>query len=175
MRLEAIKNTPRIVFYLGLVGLLLLLLAVSGKINDPISNKKIVDSKTGSVQSQTLEEVESDEGSNGEDQESLSANSNTPSSFSTSTKIHISVNSSSTKNKTTGSFKLNIDGNENDFSTALDECLAKGEVEIDEDGSEIECELDEDGLKIDFDIDSKHKSTSKTSIETSVDTKNESD
>ncbi len=29
-------------------------------------------------------------------------------------------------------------------------CLEKGEVEIDEDGSEIECELDEDGLKIDW-------------------------
>ena len=175
MRLEVIKSTPRIVFYLGLVGLLLLLLAISGKLNEPIQNKKIVDTKVDSTQAQTLEEVKDKENSDGEEIEISAANSSTTATFSTSTKIHIAVNSSNTNGETTGSFNLSINGNENDFSTALDECLAKGEVKIDEGGSEIECKLDEDGLKIDFDIHSKQKFTSKTKIETSIETTKKTD
>lgn len=175
MRLGTLRNTPRIVFYLGLVGLLLLLLAISGKLNGPISNNKVADTQISPAQTQTLDESENEGSLDNEAQETSSTNSDISPNYSTSTKVHISVNSSSTNNEATGLFNLNINGNESDFSNVMDECLEKGEVEIDEDGSEIECELDEDGLKIEFDIDSNQNSTSKTEIETSVKTKSESD
>lgn len=128
MRLEVIKNlsadkagTPKIVFYLGLVGLLLLLLAISGKLNEPIQNKKIVDTKVDSTQAQTLDEVEKEENSDDEEIEISSANYSATANFSTSTKIHISVNSSNTNGETTGSAKVEVTnkGNTFDFQMSL--------------------------------------------------------
>lgn len=177
MRLETIKNTPRIVFYLGLVGLLLLLLAISGKLNEPIQNKKIVDTKVDSTQVQTLDEAEKEENSDDEEQETSSANSNTTANFSTSTRIHISVNSHSTNGETTGSAELEItnNGNSFDFSDVFEECFSDGNIKIKIGGTKIDCESEDGNFEVDWNSKFKQKEENEYSSEINIDENNSSD
>lgn len=177
MRLEVIKNTPRIVFYLGLVGLLLLLLAISGKLNDPASNKKIADSKTNSAQTQTLDETENEKNSDGEEQETSSTNSSATSNVSTSTKIHVSVNSSSTNDETTGSTKVEVTSNGNtfDFSDIFEECFSDGDIKIKFGDTKIDCESEDGNFEVDWDSDFDQDEKSEFSSETSIDEKQSND
>ena len=177
MRLEVIKNTPRIVFYLGLVGLLLLLLAVSGKLNDPIQNKKIVDTKVGSTQTQTLDESENEVNVDDTDQGTPSTNSNTTSNFSTSTKIHISVNSSSTNGETTGSAEIEVTNNGNiiDFSDIFEDCFADGNIKIKIGYTKIDCKSDDGNFEVDWDSKFKQKEQNDFSSKTDIDEKNSND
>ncbi len=176
MRLEVIKSTPRIVFYLGLVGLLLLL-AISGKLNEPIQNKKIVDTKVDSTQAQTLDEAEEEENSDGEEQETSSANSSATANFSTSTKIHVSVNSSNTNGETTGSAKVEVTNNGNtfDFSDIFEECFAEGDIKIKIGDTKIDCESEDGNFKVDWDSDFDQNVKNEYSNETNIDEKKSND
>lgn len=177
MRLEVIKSTPRIVFYLGLVGLLLLLLAFSGKLNDPGLNKKIVATKVDSTQTQTLEEVENEEDAGGDEQEIYPANSNTSSSSSTSAKFSVSINSHSTSGETTGLAKVEVTNNGNtfDFSDIFEECFAEGGIKIKIGDTKIDCESEDGNFKVDWDSDFDQDEESEFSSETSIDEKQSND
>jgi len=49
---------------------------------------------------------------------------------------------------------VNTQINGQEFGNIFDECLEKGEVEIDEDGTEVECEFENGSLKVNFESDS---------------------
>ena len=177
MRLEVIKSTPRIVFYLGLVGLLLLLLAISGKLNDATSNKKIVDTKVDPTQAQTLDEAEKEENSDDEEQETSSANSNTSSSSSTSAKFSVSINSHSTSGETTGSAKVEVTNNGNTvvFSDIFEECFSDGNIKIKIGDTKIDCESEDGNFEVDWNSKFKQKEENEYSSEINIDEKNSSD
>ncbi|OGY26840.1 MAG: hypothetical protein A2Z11_01510 [Candidatus Woykebacteria bacterium RBG_16_43_9] len=175
MRLESVKNTPRIVIYLGLVGLLLILLAISGSFDNQNINKKASATKVQGTQTQTSDELKT-ENDVDNDQESSdeASSSNTSNQNSNSTKVNISVSTNSTNGETTGSAEITVttNGETQDFSEALGECLTAGKIKVSTENSKIKCKSDDGKLSVYLGSRSRQSTKNESSSEINVEETN---
>ena len=89
---------------------------------------------------------------------------------SSSTRFSLSIKASSntTDESSSNSVTVNTQINGQEFGNIFDECLEKGEVEIDEDGTEVECEFENGSLKVNFESDSNTSSKNKVNSDSNV-------
>ncbi|MDP2720807.1 MAG: hypothetical protein Q8O75_02605 [bacterium] len=172
MRLERWKNFPQKLVYFTAAGLLLAVLILFGS-SDNQANKKSVPVKVQSNQAQNADEVvskpteaieTSTEGSNSQD----------TSNGTNSTKVHVSINANTTNGETTGSTNVQVttNGETQDFSGALDECLTVGKIRISTEDSKIRCESGDGSLEINWKSSSDQDQKNKKSFDQTVDTGN---
>jgi hypothetical protein len=94
-----------------------------------------------------------------------------------STKIHVSVNSSTNNEGTSGSTKVEVttNGQTQDFSEALEDCLESGDIRVSTKDTKIECESEDGSVEIDWDSDSDEDQENESSMEQEVRIKRETD
>jgi len=166
MRLAVLKSNLTRMVPILLAALLLLVLAFfSGA---PSTKKTTSDQKPFGSKVQGEQESISADQSQSEDssEDGNSANDQA----STSTKVSISVNSNTTDGETDRSTNVEIttNGQTQDFSDAINECLDTGDIKIRLDGTRLRCVSEDDHLEIKLDSDSSQYSTSESSSELKV-------
>ena len=162
MRLTLTRNIPRIIIYLGLLVLLLSLVVLSGNYSKSNPNGKSSPIKIQGTQTQNSDQVAFETDSSDGDENSANTSQNTSS---LNTRIRVSVDSNTTNNETTGHTNIEVtqNGETQDFSNALSECLSAGNINIDIGDSEIDCESEDGRLEIDWNSDNDQRTKTKTS------------
>ena len=160
MRLEKIKNIPRIIIYLGLTFLLVLLLAVSGNVGDQSKSQPV---KSTSEQTQTPSKVanesETDSDIDTVDPEPLAE-------VSLYTRVKVSLKTNISNNTTTGSSKVEI--TQNGETEIIDEDFDEAT-----DGNSFRIKVNDGEVDFDFDFDQDTKEES--SVNQKIKIKNETD
>lgn len=80
----------------------------------------------------------------------------------TSFKLSIHASSNSTSESGSSSVSLDTRVNGRELGNVFDECLEKGEVNINKDGTEVECEFENGSLSVDFESDYDKSSKNET-------------